>query len=114
MSAAGLLLRLRAAGFRLDVENGVLLVGPTAILTDETRAAIRASKAELVLAVLDRADDPRVTCIDCSHYRPGRCGNYRAAALFTADVGAALAALPQRCPGFGARTAQATTTTEHP
>ena len=100
MSAADLLLHLRAAGFRLDVEDGVLLVGPAAKLTDETRHVIRASKAELVRAVLDRADDPRVTCIECGHYRPGRCGNYRAAALFTNDIGPALAALPQRCPGY--------------
>ena len=100
MSAADLLLHLRAAGFRLDVENGTLLVGPASKLTDETRAVIRASKSGLVLAVLDRADDPRVTCIECSHYGAGRCANYRAAGLFAADVGPALAALLQRCPGF--------------
>ena len=64
VSAVDLLLHLRAAGLRLDVEDGVLLVGPAAKLTDETRDVIRASKAELVLAVLDRADDPRVTCIE--------------------------------------------------
>lgn len=100
MSGADLLLHLRAAGFRLDVEDGVLLVGPAAKLTDETRDVIRASKAELVLAVLDRAADPRVTCIECSYYGAGRCANHRAAGLFTADVGPALAELLQRCPGF--------------
>jgi len=43
--------------------------------------------------------DPRVTCTACRHYRPHRCGNFRAAGLRHPDVGLALASLPQRCPG---------------
>lgn len=48
----------------------------------------------------DRTDDDRVTCTDCHHYRPGRCGNHRQAGLTVSDVGRALAALLQQCAGF--------------
>ena len=48
----------------------------------------------------DREDDDRSICAECSHYRPGRCGNHRSALLATADVGRDLATLLQRCPGF--------------
>ncbi len=44
--------------------------------------------------------DPRVRCTDCQHFRPWRCGNFRAAGLRHPDVGPALSELPQRCPGF--------------
>ncbi len=48
----------------------------------------------------DRESDQRVSCTDCRHYRPGRCGNHRRARLDGAEVGRDLAALLQRCPGF--------------
>lgn len=48
----------------------------------------------------DRAGDERVSCLDCKHYRPGRCGNHRAARLTSPEVGRDLAALPQHCHGF--------------
>ena len=48
----------------------------------------------------DREHDERVSCTDCQHYRPGRCGNFRRAGLHAPDVGRDLAALLQRCPGF--------------
>ena len=48
----------------------------------------------------DRDIDDRVSCTDCQHYRPGRCGNHRRAGLHAPDVGRDLAALLQRCPGF--------------
>ena len=48
----------------------------------------------------DREADPRVSCTECRHYRPGRCGNHKAAALTSADVGRPLATLLQRCGGF--------------
>ena len=48
----------------------------------------------------DRDGDVRVTCVECKHYRPGHCGNHRAAMLSSPDVGRELATLPQRCPGF--------------
>ena len=48
----------------------------------------------------DREADPRVSCTDCRHYRPGRCGDHRAAGLDSAELGSELAAMLQRCPGF--------------
>lgn len=45
-------------------------------------------------------DDDRVSCTDCRHYRPGRCGNHRRAGLQSAELGRDLAGMPQRCPGF--------------
>jgi hypothetical protein len=51
------------------------------------------------LVIRDRDQDARVSCTDCMHYRPGRCGNHRRAGLHSADVGRDLAAMLQRCPG---------------
>ena len=48
----------------------------------------------------DREGDGRVICAECRHYRPGRCGNHRAALLHSHEVGRDLAAMLQRCPGF--------------
>ncbi|HOX67493.1 MAG TPA: hypothetical protein PKV56_06470 [Burkholderiaceae bacterium] len=48
----------------------------------------------------DQDHDDRVSCADCKHYRPGRCGNHRRAGLNVADIGRDLATLLQRCPGF--------------
>lgn len=44
--------------------------------------------------------DYRHLCIECRHYRPGRCGNHRAADLATAEVGRDLATMLQHCAGF--------------
>ena len=44
--------------------------------------------------------DFRQLCVECSHYRPGRCANHRAAALATNVVGRDLAVMFQDCPGF--------------
>ena len=55
------------------------------------------------LARRDREQDERVSCTDCRHYRPGRCGNHRQAGLTTPDLGRDLAVLLQRCPGFDTR-----------
>lgn len=52
------------------------------------------------LVTRDRKTDPRVSCTDCGHYRPGRCGNHRQAGLQQPDVGRDLAASLQRCTGF--------------
>ena len=52
------------------------------------------------LAQRDAQADPRVVCVECSHHRPGACGNHKRAGLMTREVGRELAALPQRCPGF--------------
>lgn len=54
----------------------------------------------LRLAKRDRNEDDRVSCIDCRHFRPGRCGNYRDAGLRLPDVGHDLAGMLQRCAGF--------------
>lgn len=45
-------------------------------------------------------DDDRVSCADCRHYLPGRCGNHRHAGLLSAELGRDLAGMLQRCPGF--------------
>jgi hypothetical protein len=52
------------------------------------------------LVIRDREADDRVSCADCRHYRPGRCGNHRRAGLQAPDLGHTMAALLQRCPGF--------------
>ena len=67
------------------------------------RRGITDSQAELVadrLVIRDREQDDRRTCLECNTYRPGRCGNPRAAGLNGHAVGADLATLLQRCPGF--------------
>ena len=51
----------------------------------------------------DRDIDDRVSCTDCQHYRPGRCGNHRRAGLHGAEVGRDLASLLQHCPGWETR-----------
>ena len=63
--------------------------------------------AEQAEALADRltcrdvaGDDDRVSCTDCRHYRPGRCGNHRRAGLHSPELGRDLAGLLQRCPGF--------------
>ncbi len=48
----------------------------------------------------DREHDDRVSCAECMHYRPGRCGNHRRAGLHSPDMGRDLLATLQRCPGF--------------
>lgn len=63
---------------------------------DRTAAADVADR----LVQRDRSDDSRVACVECRHYRPGRCANHRAAGLQADAVGRELAALLQRCPGF--------------
>lgn len=52
------------------------------------------------LVARDRAADTRVSCVECRHYRPGRCGNHRSAELSSPDIGRDLAGLLQRCAGF--------------
>ena len=48
----------------------------------------------------DRDGDDRRLCIECRHYRPGRCGNHGCAGLQVPELGRDLAAMLQRCPGF--------------
>ena len=52
------------------------------------------------LHLRDAEGDDRAMCLECQHYRPGRCGNHARAGLHSADVGRDLAAMLQRCPAF--------------
>lgn len=52
------------------------------------------------LVLRDRDGDDMHVCVECAHYRPGRCGNHRRAMLQTSEVGRDLAGLLQRCPGY--------------
>ena len=44
--------------------------------------------------------DDRSMCVECTHYRPGRCGNHRHAGLNSPEVGRDLATLLQHCDGY--------------
>ena len=52
------------------------------------------------LTLRDRDSDELRLCLECQHYRSGRCGNHRAAGLNSPELGRDLAAMLQRCPGF--------------
>jgi hypothetical protein len=45
----------------------------------------------------DREQDGRVSCVDCGHFRRGRCGNHRQAALQSPEVSRDLAGMLQCC-----------------
>ena len=71
----------------------------------ETREGVSSVSSVPTLASSEKREvdfDSRVTCTTCAHYRPAqqRCMNQRTAMLWSAEVGPALAALPQNCPGF--------------
>lgn len=133
MGARELLADLAAAGFSVTASGDCLAVQPASRLTDDWRAALVATKAELLAllcppdddrtasrlarlqrlgwpegearAVADRlarqdADDNRVACADCLHYRPGRCNNHRFAGLNGTSMCREWAGLLQRCGGF--------------
>lgn len=130
MGAADLLAHVRAAGFTLDLADGKLLVTPASMLTDDLRAALRASKPE-VLALLEgehaadaaayeeraaimkfegglsRADAEVAArqCVDCEHFgRRGTCGEPVAAGLLTTEEGFGIVWPPEGygvgCPAF--------------
>ena len=48
----------------------------------------------------DVGREPMVMCMECSHYRPGRCGNHRAAGLMVPELARVITVMLQRCPGF--------------
>lgn len=52
------------------------------------------------LARRDREPDSRVSCVECQHYRPGRCSDHWRADLKSPEVGRDLAGTLQRCPAF--------------
>ena len=78
--------------------NSVLLTRREVLVEPE------AEKLAERLVRRDREHDERVSCTDCRHYRPGRCGNHRQAGLYGSEVGRDLAAMLQRCAGFDPRT----------
>jgi hypothetical protein len=45
-------------------------------------------------------DDHRHACVECAHYRPGRCTDHHRAGLTAPELSRDLASLPQRCPAF--------------
>jgi hypothetical protein len=53
------------------------------------------------LTLRDRDGDDRRLCLECRHFRPGRCGNHRAAGLHSSELGRDVAAMLQRCQGYG-------------
>ena len=52
------------------------------------------------LAKRDREQDERVSCTECRHYHPARCGNFRRAGLPASVLSRDLIVLLQRCAGF--------------
>jgi len=52
------------------------------------------------LVLRDRDGDELRACVECAHYRAGRCTNHKRAGLMAPDVGRDLAGLLQRCQGF--------------
>lgn len=77
-------------------------VGRVATLMRRSLSASDADDLAERLHLRDVRGDDRRCCVECAHWRPGgrRCANHRAAGLHSAEVGADLAALPQRCPGI--------------
>ena len=86
-----------------DAMNGAELEQFAKRAQQFTRRGITAEAAETMadrLVIRDREQDDRRTCLECTTYRPGRCGNHRRAGLQAPDVGRDLATLLQRCLGF--------------
>ena len=114
MGAADLLLDVRRAGFALDVADGMLLVTPASMLTDDLRAALRAYKPELIeilTAPMPTGSKELVraqACADCQHLGPrGTCFEPVVAGLRTKLEGYGIAWPPddhaQSCAAFSAR-----------
>ncbi len=67
------------------------------------RLGFTAHEAENLAARLHERDvhaDYRHLCVECQHYRRGRCANHAAAGLATNIVGRELATTFQHCNGF--------------
>lgn len=86
-----------------DAMNGAELAIFAKRALQFTRRGVTADAADALadrLVIRDREQDERRACLECSAYRPGRCGNHHRAGLDVTDVGRDLAAMLQRCPGF--------------
>ena len=69
MGAAELLVQVQAAGLVVVVARGKLLVSPASMLTDDLRAALRASKPDLIeLLALQPADQQTESAVDQPHH----------------------------------------------
>lgn len=121
MSAADLLLHLRAAGFDLTTDDGMLLVTPGSMLSDDMCASIRPLRPELVALLTGAASRPPATtttlssvsrCTDCQHLlRRGTCAEPEGAGLISAGAGFGLAWPPA---GHGAACASYSSKTTAP
>lgn len=95
-------------GFSQDSQDSQDSQGyPEAITAARVARAMRLGFEQQVAEALaerlrERDDhaDYRHLCIECRHYRPGRCGNHTAAQLMTPNVGRDLATMFQDCPGL--------------
>lgn len=108
MTAQAILNDLLQAGIRPRLtpdRTGIVL--PRHAITEALKVAIRANKAAIIRLLSEPADatDDRSTCPACTHYHPTRrqCLNYRHAGLTEPSIAAAIAHLPQRCPGHTAK-----------
>lgn len=91
----------RACDVRGDDDgNRAGLLAECAALPPEGQADMLAHFTVEAARWAEPEPDARVTCITCTHYRPHRCGNHRAAGLQSSDVGRDLATLLQHCPGW--------------
>ena len=127
MSAADLLLHLRAAGFDLAADDGKLLVTPGSMLTDDMCASIRSLKPELVVLLTDAESRPPVTtttlssvstCTDCQHLlRRGTCAEPEGAGLIPAGARFGLAWPPAghaaTCASYSSKTTAPTLERPH-
>ena len=105
--SAGDLAEVREA---LDLAAVAWTDGDIARFLDRRARLLRWGWAELEAEMLaerlvrrDRESDPRVSCADCQHYRPGRCSSHRRAGLQSPEVGRDLAEMLQHCPGHAPR-----------
>ena len=67
------------------------------------RRGFGAQDAEDLAEQLHQRDlyaDYRHLCIECRHYRPGRCSNHKPAGLSAPEVGRDLVVMFQHCAGF--------------
>lgn len=108
MTAQAILNDLLQAGIRPRLTpDGCGIVVPKHAITEALKVAIRANKSALLRLLSAPADttEDRSTCHACAHYHPARrqCLNHRRAGLNEPSIAAAIAHLPQRCPGFAGK-----------
>jgi len=86
-----------------DAWNGAAAVRFQTRVRHFQRDGLAAQEAQGLAKRLHMRDvqaDGRHLCVECRHYRPGHCGNHRAAGLHSPEVGQDLAEILQRCDGF--------------